>query len=76
MIVRGRFVGVPLIATDGFEDYGGAIGHLIGPACVYGQVLKTRRNTGVIRVDHRVKIGTVSQLQAALWASSVQRIAV
>ena len=60
VIVRGRLVGVPLIATDGFEDYFGAIEHLIGPACVYGQVLKTRRNNRVIRVDRRVKIGGLS----------------
>ena len=69
VIVRGRLVGVPLIATDGFEDYFGAIEHLIGPACVYGQVIKTRRNNRVIRVDRRVKIGTASRLEDALWTS-------
>lgn len=69
VIVRGRLVGVPLIATDGFEDYGGAIGQLLGRACVHGQALKTRRNNRVIRVDRRVKIGTANRLQDALWAS-------
>ena len=44
VLVRGRIVGFPLIATDGFEYYFGAIVRLIGPACVYGQVIKTRRN--------------------------------
>jgi IS1 family transposase len=69
VVRRGRVVGCPLIATDGFEYYIGAVGDLVGPACVYGQVLKTRRNNRVIRVERRVKIGTASRLQAALWAS-------
>ena len=46
-----------------------AVGDLVGSACVYGQVLKTRRNNRVIRVERRVKIGTASRLQAALRAS-------
>ena len=37
---RGRVVGCPLIATDGFEYYAGAVGDLFGVACVFGQVLK------------------------------------
>ena len=69
VVRRGRIVGSPRIATDGFEYYLGAVGNLVGPACVYGQVLKTRRNNRVIRVERRVKIGTASRLQAALWAS-------
>ena len=69
VILRGRITGWPLIATDGFEYYLGAVVGLFGSACVYGQVLKTRRNNRVIRVERRVKIGTASQLQAALWES-------
>ena len=42
---------------------------LLGSACVYGQVLKTRRNNRVVRVERRVKIGTASRLNAALLAS-------
>ena len=33
VILRGRLVGIPLIATDGFEYYFGVIARLIGPAC-------------------------------------------
>ena len=62
-------VGCPLIATDGFEYYFGAVGALVASACVYGQVLKTRRNNRVIRVERRVKIGTTGRLQTALWES-------
>ena len=69
VILRGRLVGFPLIATDGFEYYVGVIVGLFGSACVYGQVLKTRRNDRVVRVERRLKIGTASRLQAALWES-------
>ena len=69
VIRRGRVVGCPLIATDGFDYYLGAVARLFGSACVYGQVLKTRRNNRVIRVERRVKIGTASRLKAALWES-------
>ena len=69
VILRGRVVGFPLIATDGFEYYVGAVVGFFGSACVYGQVLKTRRNNRVIRVERRLKIGTASRLKAALLAS-------
>jgi hypothetical protein len=69
VILRGRLVGCPLIATDGFEYYVGVMGRLLGSACVYGQVLKTRRNNRVVRVERRVRIGTATRLNAALWAS-------
>ena len=69
VILRGRLVGCPLIATDGVEYYVGVMVRLLGSACVYGQVLKTRRNNRVVRVKRRVKIGTASRLNAALLAS-------
>ena len=55
--LRGRLVGFPLIATDGFEYYVGVIVCLLGSGCVYGQVLETRRNNRVVRVERRLKIG-------------------
>jgi hypothetical protein len=42
---------ISLIATDGFEYDFGVIVRLMGPACVYGQVIKTRWNNRVVRVD-------------------------
>jgi hypothetical protein len=39
----------PLITTDGFKFYERVIGRVFGPACVYGQVIKTRRNDRVVR---------------------------
>ena len=55
--------------TDGVEYYVGVMVRLLGSACVYGQVLKTRRNTRVVRVERRVKIGPARRLNAALLAS-------
>ena len=69
VILRGRLVGSPLIATDGFEYYFGVIARLFGSACVYGQVLKTRRNNRVVRAERRVKIGAASRLKDALLES-------
>ena len=69
VILRGRLAAVPLIATDGFAYYLAAILRLIDPACVYGQVSKTRRNGRVVRVERRVKIGSDNRLKAALLAS-------
>ena len=69
VILRGRVVGFPLIATDGFEYDVGVSERLFGSACVYGQVLKTRRNDRVVRVERRRRIGTAGRLKAALWES-------
>ena len=48
---------IPLVTTDGFQFYKKVIGRILGPACVYGQVIKTRRNDRVIRVERKVMIG-------------------
>ena len=69
VILRGRVVGFPLIATDGFEYDGGVIERLFGSACVYGHVFKTRRNDRVVRVERRRRIGTAGRLKAALCES-------
>ena len=51
---------------EGFEYYFGVISCLIGPRVHYGQVIETRRNNRVVRVDRRVRIGTVRRLKDAL----------
>jgi transposase-like protein/IS1 family transposase len=55
---------VPLIATDGFKFYEKVIGRKFGPACVYGQVIKTRRNDRVVRVERKALIGAGRLKQA------------
>ena len=49
--------GVPRITTDGFEFYSNIVRHVMGAACQYGQVIKTRRNDRVVRVERWVRIG-------------------
>ena len=54
----------PLITTDGFKFYEGVIGRVFGPACIYGQVIKTRRNDRVVRVERRAVIAAGGLKQA------------
>ena len=48
---------VPLIATDGFAFYAKVIRRVFGPACLYRQVIKTRTNDRILRVERRAVIG-------------------
>jgi transposase-like protein/IS1 family transposase len=58
----------PLISSDGFKFYQRVIGRVFGPACVYGQVIKRRRNDRVVSVERRAVIGA-GRLQQALQQS-------
>jgi transposase-like protein/IS1 family transposase len=60
---------IPLIATDGFKFYEKVIGQVFGAACAYGQVIKTRRNNRIVKVDRRAVIGTVRRLEERLQES-------
>jgi IS1 family transposase len=55
----------PLVTTDGFRFYERVIGRVFGPVCVYGQVIKTRRNDRIVKVERRAVIGA-GRLQQAL----------
>ena len=59
---------IPLIKTDGFKFYERVIGRVFGPACIYGQVIKTRRNDRVVSVERRAVIGA-GRLKQALGNS-------
>jgi len=63
---RSNLQCVPLIATDGFAFYAKAIRHVFGPACLYGQVIKTRRNDCVIKIERRAVIGAAWRFEQAL----------
>jgi IS1 family transposase len=54
----------PLVTADGFKFYERVIGRVFGPACHYGQVIKTRRNDRVIKVERRAVIGAGRLKQA------------
>ena len=55
---------IPLVTTDGFKFYERVIGRVFGAACVYGQVIKTRRNDHVVKVERRAVIGAGRLKQA------------
>ena len=55
---------IPLITTDGFKFYERVIGRVFGAACVYGQVIKTRRNDHMVKVERRAVIGAGRLKQA------------
>ena len=63
---RMNFGRLPLIITDGFEFYQKVIRRLIGPACLYGQVLKTRRNGRIIKAERRALHGAAWRFDDAL----------
>ena len=57
---------VPLITTDGFTFYAKVIRRVFGPACLYGQVIKTRRNDRIVKVERRAVIGADWRLEKIL----------
>ena len=63
---RMNFEHLPLIVTDGFEFYQKVIRRFFGPACLYGQVLKTRRNDRIIKVERRALHGAAWRFDDAL----------
>ena len=64
-----NIVRFPLIATDGFEFYEKVVRRVFGPACLYGQVIKMRRNDRVVRVERRIRIGAAWRWEQA-WRDS------
>lgn len=55
----------PLITTDGFAFYTKVIRRAFGPACLYGQVIKTRRNNRIVKVVRRAVIGAAWRSEKA-----------
>src|SRR5450759_905939 len=60
---------VPLIATDGFKFYRQVVRRLFGAACVYGQVIKKRRNDRVVQVQRKPRTG-VAWRWDEMWRNS------
>ncbi len=63
---RIDFACLPLIVTDGFDFYEKVVRRVFGPACLYGQVLKTRRNDRVVKVERRAVHGAAWRFEEAL----------
>jgi len=57
---------IPLTTTDGFKFYEKVIGRVFGPGCLYGQVIKTRRNDQIVKVERRIVLGGDWRLEQAL----------
>jgi IS1 family transposase len=66
---RGRVEHRFLFTTDGFEMYEWAAKRLLAGICIYGQVIKKRRDNRVVRVDRRLLLGTEAELEQALLYS-------
>ena len=64
---------IPLITTDGFLYYRVVMARLFRHACVYGQVIKTRRNDRVVKVERRLVMGSKPQLEDVLFRSEDSR---
>ena len=57
---------VPMIVTDGFQFYKRVVRRIFGPACLYAQVIKTRRNDRIIKVERRMLIGDTWRFEERL----------
>ena len=62
---RARRDSFPLIVTDGFEFYEKVIREVFWPRCIYGHVIKTRRDDRVIRVEPRPILGAQWRFEEA-----------
>jgi len=60
---------IPLVVTDGFGFYEKVVRRLFGPACLYGRVIKTRRNDRIVKVERRAVLGDRWRLDQALQNS-------
>jgi transposase-like protein/IS1 family transposase len=63
---RMNLESVPLVVTDGFQFYKKVVRRVFGPACLYGQVIKTRRNDRIIKVERRAVIGAAWRFEETL----------
>jgi IS1 family transposase len=66
---RMNFKQIPLIVTDGFGFYESVVGRVFGPAGLHGQVIKTRRNDCIVKVERRAVLGDRWRLEQALHES-------
>ncbi len=63
---RMDFQRLPLIVTDGFDFYERVVRRVFGAATLYGQVLKTRRNDRIVKVERRALLGAAWRFEEAL----------
>ncbi len=68
ILSRSPFSGAAQV-TDGVEIYGRVVGEVFGVNCCNAQVLKTRRNNRVVKVERREEIGSRTDFDEALLIS-------
>jgi len=61
IVHRGKIASPILVTSDGFECYEKVVRNVLSVAAIYGQVIKTRRNNRVCRVQRSLKNGTASR---------------
>jgi IS1 family transposase len=66
---NGRIEARFLFTTDGFERYKWAAKRFLVGVCIYGQVIKKRRENRVVHVDRRLLLGTDAEREEALLFS-------
>src|SRR5579872_7214188 len=69
LLNRMNYTSIPLITTDGFKFYRTVVKRIFRAACLYGQVIKKRRNDRVIRAERRPVIGADWRWKEA-WRNS------
>ncbi len=60
------FLKCPLIVTDGFDFYEKLVRRVFESAALYAQVLKTRRNDRIVKVERRAVHGAAWRFEEAL----------
>ena len=60
---------IPLVVKDGFGFYEKVVRRVFGSACLYGWVIKTRRNDRIVKVERRAVLGDRWRLEEALQDS-------
>jgi len=68
-IHRGNIDNKLFITTDGFTPYSWVLKRMLGPACLYGQVVKKRKKNQITKVDRKIIIGSKEQIADALKCS-------
>ena len=67
--VSRRMERIPLIVTDGFGFCEKVVRRVFRSACLYGRVIKTRRNDRIVKVERRAVLGDGWRLEQALQDS-------
>ena len=70
---RMDFERLPLIVTDGFDFYEKVVRRVFGPEALYGQVLKTRRNDRIVKVERRELMGASWRFETLGSAPEITR---